>query len=236
MPPRGKKIDCKPDDNFVRRLARTADDWSLFHRFSPYELEHFHLPPISPDSCVEAGGYWWKPVQGMAIYIKGFGFGSKLKSVTRNRMAMEALNVLSTYEVHMGGYHFSPRVILKALRMSGKELRSDELEISYMLERLKEIESIVVNVRSHAGGRTRACPGHYTHATAPSSRAHFARSRCSLTLPAHVARSRCPLLAHLWVSPGRHVAELPPRVGRAASTALKGQGGARPQHPLYDHL
>lgn len=90
------------------------------------------MPPISPDICVRAGGFWFKPVHGMSIYIKGYDFGRRLRFVTRSRMAKDALSVMSTYEVHMGGFHFSPLIILKGLRMSGKDLRSDENEISCM--------------------------------------------------------------------------------------------------------
>ena len=141
-PARGKELFSseKPTDRqqgatesvnhpLVNRLTQAANNEVLFHTFTLKEFEELDLPPISPDSCVRASGFWFKPVQGMSIYIKGYDFGRRLRFVTRNRMAKDALSVISTYEVHMGGVHFSPHIILKGLRMSGKDLRSDENEI-----------------------------------------------------------------------------------------------------------
>ena len=63
-------------------------------------------------------------------------------------------------EVHVGGFHFSPSIILKGLRMSGKDLRIDENEIMFMIERLDVIEKIVVNVRRKpSGGSCHTCRG-----------------------------------------------------------------------------
>eukprot|EP00966_Prymnesium_polylepis_P226263 5233831-Prymnesium_polylepis.1 len=105
------------------------------------------LPPITPESCVRAGRYWFKPVDGISVYVKGYNIGQRLKDATRRAMARDALSPVSKYEVHMGGYHFSPNIIWRALRTSAQELRTDENDITYMVERLDAIEAIFINVR-----------------------------------------------------------------------------------------
>lgn len=114
-------------------------------QFSLDELASFGARGLMSDSRVQAGGRWFRPVEGIAIYVKGCHYGNRLKRTTHMRAVRAGLTMVSNYEVHMSGLHFTPAAMWQALAMSSQELRRDENELSYMITRLDGIESIVIN-------------------------------------------------------------------------------------------
>lgn len=78
-------------------------------------------------------------------YVANNQIAIRLKTISRTRLGIKALGAFSRYDIYLGGMAFSPGSVLTALRTSPRELRRDENELIYIIERLNRIEGIYLS-------------------------------------------------------------------------------------------
>lgn len=118
---------------------------SRFNTFQKKLLEGLDKDATKGDA---GGGTGGDPSMLSDMYTSKNQFANKLNKVSTSRVGLEALKMISEYDIYVGGMAFSPGSVWTALRTPAKELRRDHNELTYMADRLKYIEQITLSTET----------------------------------------------------------------------------------------